>query len=95
VVEIEPAAAKALARHSRNIVYLDGLVELSPEVAVAFAEEDGELSLSGIATITDEAARTLVRGNGFMHFVGLQSISPEALAILRANPRIELPEDLD
>jgi hypothetical protein len=57
-------AAEALSRAKCNTLRLDGLRELSPEVAKALAQNKGNLYLCGLTTLSPEVAEALAQHEG-------------------------------
>jgi hypothetical protein len=62
-------------------INLSGLTELPEEGAKLFTGEH-DLDLSGLATISDEAAEGLLHHTGSLNLSGLESLSPHAAELL-------------
>ena len=56
------------------------------------ATHDGAMNLSGLTTLSDEAAGAFAKRTGTLLLDRLETLSPKAAETLRANPRIRLPE---
>lgn len=71
--------AKALvAEADEDLLYLNGLTELSPEVAEALAQHKGILYLNGLAAVSDEAAEALSQNKGDLSLDGVRTLSEKA-----------------
>lgn len=99
---LSPGLAQVLAKHHGRL-RLDGVKDLSDEAAEALAAHPGgTLSLDGVTALSDRAAWALARPvpappRGFerlpsVSLRSLTTLSAEAAAALRENPRNELPE---
>jgi len=74
-------------------LYFDRLLDLTPEAAKAFVHHDW-VAFDGLTTLRDETAKVLAGYQGTCLFLrGLTTLSAEAAAALRANPRIVLPDN--
>jgi serine/threonine protein kinase len=84
--KLTPEVAKSLVSESKNVwLVLDGLEELSPDVARELATAKCAMRL-GMDTVTPEVAEILATGTGSLA-LGLKSISPdvaEKLAMYKA-----------
>ena len=95
---VSPDAIRSLTRQpwftGSNSVSLDHLTELPPELAASLAECKGQLSLRGLASLSAEAARELMRLRHIpeqysyrsLSLNGLTTISPEVATELAQNP---------
>ncbi|MGB8854948.1 MAG: M56 family metallopeptidase [Pirellulales bacterium] len=92
---VDADTATALAEFKGSLT-LDGIEELSPEVAVALSKKVGEhswISLAGLRTLTPEAARAVGGCKNILSrsFPRLRTLSPEAARELidgiQRNPR--------
>ena len=50
------------------------------------------MNLSGLTTLSDEAAGAFAKRTGALHLDRLETLSPKAAETLRANPRIRIPD---
>jgi hypothetical protein len=74
--------AVALASTSLSL-HLDGITELSPEVARVLATHQGPcLTMNGLGTISDATAREIAKHPGVLELDGLRSLSPAAARAL-------------
>lgn len=88
---LSPVAARAWAEDTCPL-YFDRLLDLTPEAAKAFVQHDW-VAFDALTTLSDETAGILAGYQGTCLFLrGLTTLSAEAAAALRANPRIVLPE---
>ena len=88
-VEVATELAK-----NKGILGLGGLKTLPIEVATELAKHKGELLLNGLTALPIEVAKELAKSKGFRYLNGLITVSPKTLAILKTNPKIILPNDL-
>jgi hypothetical protein len=82
------AAAKGLGKHRGELQI--GLKKLDPNVALALAENQGDLVLNGITNLSDEAANCLSKHQGGLWLYSLTEISVEAMRKLVANHKGEV-----
>jgi hypothetical protein len=86
-----PEIARLLAEYE-DPLYFDGLLDLRPEAAKAFVHHDW-VAFDALTTLSDETAEILAGYQGTCLFLrGLTTLSAKAMAALRSNPRIVLPE---
>ena len=94
LMEISDEAAEALSHHSGTIL-LNGLTKLTsaPLTVKMLKANDGFLNLSKVQTISDDVAKALAeyRDKRSIRLAGLTELSEAHAALLRSNPRIELP----
>lgn len=83
--------AETLAK-TEGFLWLDGLTTLSDTQAEACATHTGLLSLGGLKTLSDTQAAALAKHRGTLVLEGLIRLSDNAAEILRANPKIRLPD---
>ena len=76
LTELSPALAAALATNNKNVLWLNGLKTLSPDVARELAGHQGDLGLMGLESL-DRGTATLLAGHrGALH-LGLKRLPPE------------------
>ena len=89
VENINPEVASIIAMHKglvkggAGMLILDGLVEVSSEVAVNLSEYEGPLSLNGLPELSEELAVNLSSHYGTLILNGLESINEEVADKLR------------
>jgi hypothetical protein len=94
VTVITPAVAAILATHRAGGLALNGIRQLSEDVARELVRHP-LLALDRVETLTDRVASILATHTGVtISLRGLRTVSPAALAKLRATPSIELPRRL-
>ncbi len=73
-------------------LYFEGLLDLTPEAAKAFVHHYW-VAFDALTTVSDKTAKVLAEYQGTCLFLrGLKTLSANAAASLRSNPRIVLPE---
>ncbi len=89
---LSPKEAHHLAVKEPCPLYFDGLLDLTPEAAKAFVHH-GWVAFDALTTVCDKTAEVLAGYQGTYLFLrGLKTLSANAAASLRSNPRIVLPE---
>ncbi len=92
VTRISPPVAAILATHQAGGLSLKRLSALTEDLARDLVRHP-ILCLDGVSSLSDGAAKTLSRYEGAtLSLKGLKMISPSAIATLRDNPAIELPQ---
>ena len=71
---------------------LDGVAELSEDVAKVLANQIRDLVLGGIKELSHAVAKILVTHKGPVSLLGLQKADPETWALLREHENIVLPK---
>ena len=90
--------AGQLISNDNQMLGLDGVTTITPEVAKVLAKHKNKVTLNGLTTITPEVAAALakhrgsVSGGTFLSLGGLTQITPAVDAVLRANPAIFFPQ---
>lgn len=91
LANLSVAEAKALANTKGDMLHLDGLTEISSEVACAIAKFKGILFLNGLVELSVKAAIKLAVHEGDLFLDGLTDISSEvASALSRHNGQLFL-----
>lgn len=88
--EIDLDAAAAVAAYGDGTLSLNGLGDLSPEVARALARHRGHVSLLGLKTLSADVARALAPHQGGMS-LGLETLSDESGKIIAGAEGLLLP----
>jgi hypothetical protein len=78
---LSSAVAEILEEFNGHLLSLDGLTEVTPEVAESLARGKASLSLDGLSEITPQVAELLVRSDGDLSLNGLKVISPDVAGI--------------
>jgi len=78
---INDAAAQALAGHEGRL-FLDGLAELSVEIATALSAHEGSLWLTGLTELSANTAMALSKHKGPLVLDGLFELSVEIATVL-------------
>jgi hypothetical protein len=79
------------AAEAFNLIYkeselrLNGLSNISSDVAESLGRHNGELHLNGLKSLSEEIARGLSKHNGNIYLNGLESLSDEVARILTRN----------
>jgi hypothetical protein len=79
---LPPEVAKAFVGYDGWELSLDGLTELTPEVAEPLARVKAPLSLGGLGEISPEVAELLAKRNGHLSLDGLVDPPPEVAALI-------------
>ena len=88
---LSPAAAGILSRHAGGGLWLDGLTNLSEELASQLVKHP-LLSLNGIESVSDSVARILsTHVGGTLSLRKLRGVSDAGFRQLCGHPDIELP----
>jgi mono/diheme cytochrome c family protein len=82
---LTPDAAKAVLKDPRHGCSLDGLREMSVELATVIAAFPGLTSLDGLKTLSPDVVEVLAKRKGSLSLDGIAELSPEALGKLLAN----------
>ena len=92
----EATALVCVVDHERKheILNLNGLTSIQPDVARALAKFEGAyLTLDGLTSMNKDVAQELVKfRGGWLGLDGLTSIDEETLTCLKSNPSIRLPK---
>ena len=80
ITHLSAPAAESLS--NRGNVSLEGIVELSPAVALALSQRKTSLSLDSVKTLSVDAASALSRCSGSLSLNGLEDISEEVAKAL-------------
>lgn len=109
LTELSEKGAEALAQHvaSKHSFFAEGMKEYcDKEFAAAHQKDDSEefqrlfktmlaeLSLNGLTTLTDGAAKAIAKYKGIASLTGLRALSIDARVALRDNPNLILPDSL-
>ncbi len=79
--QISPEVAKALSGKQQHSLQLDGLQEMSHDIARELASANCALSLRGVSAITPEVAESLIKPGGTLS-LGLTAIPPDVASVL-------------
>jgi len=79
---LTPKQARLLAARGDRFLRVDGLTEITPEVAQALAQHKDWLELNGLTEITPEVARALAQHKDWLSLKGLNELSDQAAAYL-------------
>jgi L-asparaginase/Glu-tRNA(Gln) amidotransferase subunit D len=82
--------ARSLARYEGVMLSLGHLHELADDVAAALAEYRGVLSLTGVKTLSEAAARLLAVRSARVVLTGLTRLAPATETVLRGSDVVEL-----
>ena len=92
LTSIDKDVAQELAKFEGSLS-LRGLTSIDKDVAQELAKSKAYcLLLNGLTSIDNDVAQELAKFKGSLYLNGLTSIDKEALKILKANPKILLPE---
>lgn len=77
LTEITPELARELVARNNDLLSLNGLTQISTDVARELAKYEAELKLDGLTQISTDVARELAKTTGALSLTGLTQISAD------------------